>query len=662
MFSSSRTALATSANLLSRPAAESYSHTTTINLLSDDVFLEIFQFVVSDSEWQRLVHVCQRWRRIIFSSPRGLDLTILCTYGTPVKKNLGCWPPFPIVVDYFTWSGTGSPNYEDDVTAALEHPDRVRIIKLAVTSSMLGIVAPMMQEPFLGLKALWLSSRDRNPPVLPNVFLNGSATHLQQIHLVGISFPALPTLLLSASNLIDLQLKDIPQSGYISPKLMATSLAALTRLKALCIWFKSPTSRPRFQLRSSPSPTRAVLPSLITLNFRGCSEYLEHLLAQIDAPRLQCFETAYFNQLDFRVPHLSQFIRRTENIELAQSRHTQVRILISNLYIKLDFEAEGHSRSRLILRISCKWLDWQVPLLAQILGQSPSMVSNVDDLSIEEVDLQLDKVWNDDVGWVELLLPFTSVTMLRGSKQFAGLIALALDRVRGKMANDVLPALALLSLEDQPMGSTERFVTARRSSGHPIMLLDTKGPTSGDLLVDGFIARTFATTDVANYLVLLLKTQRFLQHYRIVYHQCAWHITRNSNLLQGDSPGVPHQPTLLLDYSMKATYGTVVPQQRWSPANDIDIRRHVESAALQLPIFFVNRNGSLGFRLPDILRGCDRDLHNANGFASLAGKTTTHVRIHVSLSLGYNILRQLSSNSFCEIARSGPAIDPGNVR
>jgi hypothetical protein len=105
-------------------------------MLPDDVLLDVFKSVIS--EWQILVHVCQRWRRVIFASPRGLDLTILCTDGTPVKKNLGCWPPFPIVAD-FTWGGTDfPPAYKDDVTAALEHPDRVRSLKLAVTSPLVG--------------------------------------------------------------------------------------------------------------------------------------------------------------------------------------------------------------------------------------------------------------------------------------------------------------------------------------------------------------------------------------------------------------------------------------------------------------------------------------------------------------------------------------------
>jgi hypothetical protein len=634
MFSSSCAVLATSADIL-RGLAESFSYTgiTTINMLPDEVLLDVLKFVIS--EWQRLVHVCQRWRRIVFGSPRGLDLTILCTYGTPVKKNLACWPPFPIVID-FTWSGTGFPlTYEDDVTAALEHPDRVRSIKLAVTSLLAveGRFGTVMQEPFLALTTLWLSLKDRNPSVLPDVFLSGSAPNLRQIHLVGISFPALPTILLSASNLVDLQLKEIPQGGYISPEAIVTSLAALTRLDTLCIWFKSPTSR--LQPRYSPLSTREVLTSLISLNFRGCSEYLEHLLARIDTPRLHCFETTYFNQLDFRVPQLSQFISRTESLDLPHSRHARARIRISNLDVKLDFEGEEHSRSRLTLCIPCKSLDWQVSHLARILSQSLAMVSNVDDLSIDEVDLQLDQSLKDDVDWLELLRPFTAVTMLRGSKQFAGRIARALDGVSGEMANEVLPALVLLSLEDQPVSSVEQFVAVRQLSGHPIMFLDTKGVKSFAVLVDGFISRTFAPGDATNYLMLLLRTHRFLQHYRIVHHQGAWYITRNGNLVRRTSQGVPRQPTPLLDYCAWATHGTIVPQKRWTTADDVNFGRHIENAVLQLPIFFVNHDGSLGFRVPDILRGCDRELHNANSFAPLGGEYTTHVRIHVSLSLGY---------------------------
>ena len=106
--------------------------------------------------------------------------------------------------------------------------------------------------------------------------------------------------------------------------------------------------------------------------------------------------------------------------------------------------------------------------------------------------------------------------------------------------------------------------------------------------------------------------------------------------MQGTSPGVLIQPTPILDYSTAAIHGTVVPQRRLSLVDEVDeVRQYVESAVLQLPIFFVNRNGELGFPLSDIIRGYDCDLRNEVDFAPLGGKTTTHIQIGVSLSVGY---------------------------
>lgn len=51
-----------------------------------------------------------------------------------------------------------------------------------------------------------------------------------------------------------------------------------------------------------------------------------------------------------------------------------------------------------------------------------------------------------------------------------------------------------------------------------------------------------------------------------------------------------------------------VPQRRWTPADEVDFRRHVAGAAPKLPNFFVNRNCNIGFPLVDILRGRDRDV------------------------------------------------------
>ena len=115
------------------------------------------------------------------------------------------------------------------------------------------------------------------------------------------------------------------------------------------------------------------------------------------------------------------------------------------------------------------------------------------------------------------------------------------------------------------------------------------------------------------------------------------------NYVQQPSSGLSTQ--LPLDFSTRVTEGTVVPQTRWTPADDVDIRRHVQEARLQLPVFFVNQNGGVGFWLPDILDGRDGDLYNRDNHASLGGTSTTHIRINVS-SFSY-----LTANDFIHVGR-----------
>ena len=151
-----------------------------------------------------------------------------------------------------------------------------------------------------------------------------------------------------------------------------------------------------------------------------------------------------------------------------------------------------------------------------------------------------------------------------------------------------------------------------------------------DILVDGFLAHMFSPQDANAFFTLLLRTPDFLGYYRVSYLRGVWYITQNVPHVQRSSLGVPTQNlSLALDFSIKGTQGTVVPQRRWVPADEVDFRRFVTEATLQLPIFFVNRNGGVGFWLPDILQGRDYDLHNRDCEASLGGVATTHIRINV---------------------------------
>ena len=323
-------------------------------------------------DWLRLAHICSRWRHIIFSSPRRLDLQLLCTFGTPVRNNLSYWPPLPLIIDYSTFQGADdskglTPNDEDNIVAALEDSARVRYVGISVTNSLLRKTATAMRKPFPVLTHLRLSSKDENVPALPDEFLGGSAPGLRVVHLEGIMFRALPTLLSSALGLVDLQLLDIPNGSYLPPEAMVASLGALTALSTLFIEFKSPT--PPSRTRRQDSITRMGLPSLTTFVFHGIKEYLEHLVAQIDTSQLSHFRVSFFNQLSFQMPQLSKFIGRTQNLCLTRFTHARVNFGVDKVDVVFHREREEHLENQFSLQISCRELDWQVSHVAQILSQ-----------------------------------------------------------------------------------------------------------------------------------------------------------------------------------------------------------------------------------------------------------------------------------------------------
>jgi len=162
---------------------------------------------------------------------------------------LDIWPPLPIHIDKPAYPHLHLETDADDLIAALEHRDRVFTINLSgLTLRQLERVAAVMQEPFPALTRLHLGSADEVAPALPVTFMGGSAPHLQRLDLEGISFPTLPRLVLSPTDLTALRLHAIPSAGYISPGVMVEFLSPLTRLESLVIEFKFPLPPPAQQV------------------------------------------------------------------------------------------------------------------------------------------------------------------------------------------------------------------------------------------------------------------------------------------------------------------------------------------------------------------------------------------------------------------------------
>jgi hypothetical protein len=327
------------------------------------------------------VHICQRWRQLIFASPHGLNLKILCTNKTPVRKHLGIWPAFPIVIDYHSYSYDITPDDEDDILAALdsEHLDRVCFVGLSVTDSQLEKIAAVMQEPFPALNCLDIFVKGGNAPVLPDGFLGGSAPRLQRIAFSGVSYPALPTLLLSPSSLVELDLwpKCISETGYISPEVMVASFSALPMLEKFTIEFQGATPRPD---RTRPPPTsRNVLPALASFQFRGASEYLEDLVARIDSPQLVAITIAYSDPPgEFPVAQLIGFIDRSVGPRSAIFR--RVHVIIFNHHVSLTLHRQTtnnphRGQHRGITRDS-ETIQWEFTHMKQALSYVSAALSN----------------------------------------------------------------------------------------------------------------------------------------------------------------------------------------------------------------------------------------------------------------------------------------------
>jgi hypothetical protein len=452
--------------------------------LPHDILIEVFAFYVEEAklteQWHTLVHVCRRWRQVVFSYPCLLHLRLLCTEKTPVREMLDIWPALPIII----WN-SGDPvslvDGADNIIAALEHRDRVHSISLwSVPTCLLERFTSAMEQPFPALTSLVLLPSGGNSalsPIRPDPFLGspGTAPRLQTLWLEFIPFPAIRKLYISAGDLVHLRLMKIPHSGYISPAVMVTCLSSLTQLKSLFLGLDSPLSRPRpgREGRRLPPRTRTVLPALTSLGFQGASEYLEDLLSGIDVPLVDEVNITFFNQLMWDTPQLLQFINRAK--KLRSPNYAELSFYKHSAVVKLSSQTGKVDCPTLTLRISCEALDWQLSSLAQICDLSFPTLSTLESLDICEAQQWQPQNDMENAQWLETLYPFASVKDLHLSKELGLNVAPALRELTRETVTGVLPALRNLFLEGfQPSGvvpeAFRQFVAARQLLVHPFSI------------------------------------------------------------------------------------------------------------------------------------------------------------------------------------------------
>ncbi|KAH9164744.1 hypothetical protein EDB89DRAFT_2233787 [Lactarius sanguifluus] len=466
-----------------------FSHQATIEVLFDDILLNMFLHFLdgSSQDWPTLVHVSQRWRQIIFTSPVGLYLRLHCTYRTPVLKTIDCWPSFPLVVNYAGSPIPDPPAPEDEdivnIMAALKQSDRVSSISLTVTSSLLEQLSTIA-EPFSKLEKLNLLSRHNMQLTLPGAFRWGP--RLRSLHSTRVAFPSFLQLLSLSQDIVDLHLHEIPRVGYFSPAAFANALSGMTQLRQLSLHFLSLPPR-RNYLSLPPSGERVVLPALTCLKYRGTSKYLDSLVARIDAPGLGDIDITFFNQPTMDALQLGRFIDRIG----IQKPNRRAKIRTSNRAISICFTRPG-APTRVELRISCEQLDWQLSSMAQICDQFSAFLLRIEDLDIETTK---PATGEDIMGgqWLVLVRSFGGAKDFRVVGELATAILRALCQVDGGHTV-MLPALRDLCVPDLgpaygPLWeAASSFIASRWPSGSsvhaslPSTILPALSRDSGTLL------------------------------------------------------------------------------------------------------------------------------------------------------------------------------------
>ena len=457
-------------------------------MLPDDVLIAIFLAILDEygdnieeyaiaasmKAWRTLVHVCRRWRSIVFGSPRHLNLQLVCTSRTPASDTLVVWPALPLIIrsrGYLIES-------VDNIVVVLERSNHVHQIDLDGISILHSeTVLAAMQVPFpelTNLRLIPLLNTSDDLRVLPDSFLGGSAPRLQTLCLLGIPFPGLPKLLLSATHLRRLCLFDIPRSGYISPEAMVTALSTLTSLDTFCLHFQSSQSFPDTASRRPPALKPFVLPVLIEFEFKGVSEYLDDLMAHIEAPRLFSLCIKFFNQTLFGSQPLVRFISRIPGLKAPEEAYLAfggssalVRLSSPTTESNLVVTIGGN----LVLELSCRGLD-QISSLKQVCTSCLLPL----DRSVENLFIYGSSFWEADRPdnvenslWLELLQRFTAVKNLYLYQEFVQRIGPALQELVEARMPEVLPCLRNIFLTGFQTSTPiqegiQQFVSSRQAS------------------------------------------------------------------------------------------------------------------------------------------------------------------------------------------------------
>ena len=470
------------------------SRTVSIDVLDDDSLLHVFYlyrpFLSGEDQddearlyggdeigtrgrwWYTQVHVCQRWRNIIFRSASYLGIFLVCTYGTPVADMLAHSPSLPLIIHYTKKGRNITTDDEEGIIFALKQRDRVLRVRLTTAdTSLLEKFIGVMDEEFPILEYLIITLPTENDSTILVLPETVQAPHLRLLWLRGFALPMGSRLLMTAVSLVALYLVMVHPSTHFHPNSLVQWISLMPQLKTLTIYFHFPIPSRR-ELTHTPIIAPVTLPDLRHFQFDGVSTYLETLVRRITAPRLERLEIGFFNLLTFSVPRLLQFMNTAENLRFESAKFD---------FYNSGFNVNGfpHAEAEMYtlnIRVFCWQLEWQVSSVAQMSNSLSRIFSAVEHLTLvhEEHDLSSEEHNEvDRTEWRKLFRPFDHLKTLRIDNGLVGDLARCLQLEDGELPLELLPELQELRYSGS--GDTgdvfTSFIDTRQDAGSPVTLV-----------------------------------------------------------------------------------------------------------------------------------------------------------------------------------------------
>ena len=425
--------------------------------------------------WHRLIRVCRRWRYLVLQSAFHLQVSLVCTRGTPVADMLAhSNPAIPLIIDHFDDRHQDlTAEDEKGIILALRQRDRLRRIRILKPTPILQklIIALDGEFPILEFLFIW-HQRYHRPVIEPITNLNFPETfrapHLRQLLLKNFATPIQSPSLTTMRNLATLNLFRIPSSAYFHPNALLQRLTLMPQLEGLWIGFNFTRDVER-QLSRTPIMTRVTLPNLRWLGFRGTSAYLEALLPWVTTPLVEKLRIYFFNRMVYSIPQLSQFISAARNFQVKTAT-----LYFNEDYVRvMTFPRIGDELRNLDMELGGRHLDWQVVSAAQVFRALSVVFSVVEHLTINYYRHNVSSEWNNEANrtqWRELLGSFKKVKSFSMDGELIGQLSGALQVAEEESPIDLLPELQKLSYSaiGPSRNAFTQFTDSRKKAGRPL--------------------------------------------------------------------------------------------------------------------------------------------------------------------------------------------------